>query len=61
MEEAEFEREFNGSPVRRAGFWGCSAMWRLPWAIAGCAASRPGWKHWAEAADEGCGARRGGR
>jgi hypothetical protein len=45
MDEAEFEREFNGSPVRRAGFWGCGAMWPLPWATAGWAGLRRGWNN----------------
>ena len=34
MDEAEFERQFNGSPVRRAGFLGLSAMLPSRWATA---------------------------
>jgi epoxyqueuosine reductase len=53
MDEAEFERQFNGSPVRRAGFLGL----RRNVAIA-MGNSRQGryastLRKWAEAADEG--------
>ena len=53
MDEAEFERQFNGSPVRRAGFLGLGAMWPSPWATAGRAGLRRWLEKWAEAADEG--------
>jgi epoxyqueuosine reductase len=35
LDEKSFEREFNGSPVRRAGFLGLRATWPSPWATAG--------------------------
>jgi epoxyqueuosine reductase len=41
LEESDFERLFNGSPVRRAGFLGCAGTSRSPWATAGCRASGP--------------------
>ena len=53
LDEKSFEREFNGSPVRRAGFLGL----RRNVAIAMGNSGRPGFatvlEEWATAADEG--------
>jgi epoxyqueuosine reductase len=58
MDEPAWERMFNGSPVRRAGFWGMRrnvavAMGNA--AAAGCGESSfvPRLREWAEVADEG--------
>ena len=53
MSEAEFERTFNGSPVRRAGFMGLRRNVAVAMANTG-ARQFARWLHpWAEAADEG--------
>ena len=46
MEEAESERQFNGSPVRRAGFLGLrrAIMSPLRWVTAGSAGLQIGWR-----------------
>ncbi len=53
MDEAEFEREFNGSPVRRAGFLGLKRNVAI--AIGNSRLSRltPWLEKWRESADEG--------
>jgi epoxyqueuosine reductase len=53
MDEAEFEREFNGSPVRRAGFLGLKRNVAI--AIGNSSLSRltPWLEKWSKAADEG--------
>ncbi len=52
LDEQSFERIFNGSPVRRAGFWGCVATPPSPWATA-ATELRTAPQEWAEAADTG--------
>jgi hypothetical protein len=52
MDEAEFEREFNGSPVRRAGFLGLKRNVAIAMGNSGLAVCAVAGK-WAEAADEG--------
>jgi len=53
MEEAEFERRFNGSPVRRAGFLGLRRNVAVAMGNSGQGRFAPWLKAWAEAADEG--------
>jgi epoxyqueuosine reductase len=53
MDEAEFERQFNGSPVRRAGFWGLRRNVAIAMGLSGLGRFAPLLKTWAEAADEG--------
>jgi epoxyqueuosine reductase len=53
MDEAEFERQFNGSPVRRAGFWGLKRNVAIAMGNSGVGRFEPFLKTWAEAADEG--------
>ena len=53
MDEAEFERRFNGSPVRRAGFLGLQRNVAVAMGNSGSDKYAP-WLHgWAQAADEG--------
>jgi epoxyqueuosine reductase len=53
MDEAAFEKEFNGSPVRRAGFSGFRRNVAIAMGNSGLARFAPRLKEWAEAADEG--------
>jgi epoxyqueuosine reductase len=53
MDEAEFERTFNGSPVRRAGFLGLRRNVAIAMGNSGLGRFAPLLKTWAEAADEG--------
>jgi epoxyqueuosine reductase len=53
MEEAEFERTFNGSPVRRAGFLGLRRNVAIAMGNSGRRSFAPWLEQWAEAADEG--------
>jgi epoxyqueuosine reductase QueG len=52
MDEAEFEREFNGSPVRRAGFWGLRRNVAIAMGNSGLPRFAPQLQAWAGAADE---------
>jgi epoxyqueuosine reductase len=53
MEEAEFEENFNGSPVRRAGFLGLRRNVAVAMGNSGLDQFAPRLQRWAEAADEG--------
>jgi epoxyqueuosine reductase len=53
MDEAEFERQFNGSPVRRAGFLGLRRNVAIAMGNSGRSRFVPWLERWAEAADEG--------
>lgn len=53
MNEAEFERTFNGSPVRRAGFSGLRRNVAVAMGNSGIGRFRPLLRMWADAADEG--------
>jgi epoxyqueuosine reductase len=53
MDEAEFERQFNGSPVRRTGFWGLKRNLAIAMGNSGMSRFAPWLQPWAEAADEG--------
>jgi epoxyqueuosine reductase len=53
MDEAEFERRFNGSPVRRAGFWGLRRNIAIAMANSGMSRFTSMLEKWAEATDEG--------
>jgi epoxyqueuosine reductase len=53
MDEAEFERQFNGSPVRRAGFLGLRRNVAIAMGNSGLGRFVPFLKKWSEAADEG--------
>jgi epoxyqueuosine reductase len=53
MEEAEFERQFNGSPVRRAGFLGLRRNLAIAMGNSGLRRFMPRLEEWAGAADEG--------
>jgi epoxyqueuosine reductase len=53
MDEGEFERTFNGSPVRRAGFPGLRRNVAVAMGNSGVAGFAPQLRRWAEAADEG--------
>jgi epoxyqueuosine reductase len=53
MDEAEFEKQFNGSPVRRAGFMGLRRNVAIAMGNSGLGRFVPFLKTWAEAADEG--------
>ena len=53
MDEAEFERRFNGSPVRRAGFLGLRRNVAVAMGNSGQGRFAPRLRTWAEAADEG--------
>ena len=48
LEEADFERLFNGSPVRRAGFWGMRRNIAIAMGNSGLARFLPRLKGWAE-------------
>ena len=53
MDEAEFERQFNGSPVRRAGFLGLKRNVAIAMGNSGLRRLAPWLEEWADAADEG--------
>ncbi len=53
MDEAEFERAFNGSPVRRAGFVGLRRNVCVAMGNSGLSRFAPLLREWAGAADEG--------
>ncbi|MGO9776132.1 MAG: tRNA epoxyqueuosine(34) reductase QueG [Terracidiphilus sp.] len=53
LDEAEFEREFNGSPVRRAGFWGLKRNVAIAMGNSMMGRFAPWLEEWADAADEG--------
>jgi len=53
MNEAEFERQFNGLPVRRAGFEGLRRNVAIAMGNSGQRQFAPRLEEWAEAADEG--------
>jgi epoxyqueuosine reductase len=53
MDEAEFERRFNGSPVRRAGYEGMRRNVAIAMGNSGQARFAPWLVRWAEAADVG--------
>ena len=53
MDEAEFERTFNGSPVRRAGFPGLRRNVAIAMGNSGQMSFAPWLRRWAEAADDG--------
>jgi epoxyqueuosine reductase len=53
MDEAEFERQFKGSPVRRAGFLGLRRNVAIAMGNSGMGRFAPLLNTWAEAADEG--------
>jgi epoxyqueuosine reductase len=53
MDEAEFERWFNGSPVRRAGFQGLRRNVAIAMGNSGADRFAPWLELWKEAADEG--------
>jgi len=53
MEEAEFEAAFNGSPVRRAGFWGLRRNVAVAMGNSGLTRFVPRLQQWAFAADDG--------
>jgi epoxyqueuosine reductase len=53
MDDTEFEALFNGSPVRRAGFWGLRRNVAIAMGNSGLDRFTPWLEAWAEAADEG--------
>ena len=53
MDETEFERQFNGSPVRRAGFLGLRRNVAIAMGNSGEGRFAPLLSEWAKAADEG--------
>jgi epoxyqueuosine reductase len=53
MDEAEFERKFNGSPVRRAGFSGLKRNVAIAMGNSGLSRFVPSLQQWGESADEG--------
>ena len=53
MDEPEFERHFNGSPIRRAGFLGFRRNVAVAMGNSGLARFADKLKEWANAADEG--------
>jgi epoxyqueuosine reductase len=53
MDEADFERQFNGSPVRRAGFQGLRRNVAIAMGNSGIDRFAPWLEKWSEAADEG--------
>jgi len=53
MDETEFESEFNGSPVRRAGFLGLKRNVAIAIGNSGLRRLTPWLEKWSEAADEG--------
>ena len=53
LDEKSFEQMFNGSPVRRASFWGLKRNVAIAMGNSGLAAFLPQLEAWARAADEG--------
>ena len=53
LEETEFERRFNGSPVRRAGFLGLRRNAAIAMGNSGLSRFSPWLQQWAGSADEG--------
>jgi len=53
LDESEFEINFNGSPVRRAGFWGLKRNVAIAMGNNGMGRFVPFLKAWSETADEG--------
>ena len=53
LDEQAFEREFNGSPVRRAGFMGLKRNVAIAMGNSGLAQFAPQLEAWATAADDG--------
>jgi epoxyqueuosine reductase len=53
FDEKSFEREFNGSPVRRAGFWGLKRNVAIAMGNSGLVSFIPQLEAWASATDEG--------
>jgi epoxyqueuosine reductase len=53
LDEAEFEANFNGSPVRRAGFWGLRRNVAVAMGNSGLPRFAPRLEAWSKAADEG--------
>ena len=53
LDEAAFERLFNGSPVRRAGFQGLKRNVAIAMGNSGLGSFAPWMERWAESADEG--------
>jgi epoxyqueuosine reductase len=53
MDEVEFEKNFNGSPVRRAGFLGLGRNVAIAMGNSGLSQFAPLLKAWSEAADDG--------
>jgi epoxyqueuosine reductase len=53
MDEAEWERTFNGSPVRRAGYFGLLRNVAIAAGNTGAVELVPQLRHWADAADTG--------
>jgi epoxyqueuosine reductase len=53
MDEADFERQFNGSPVRRAGFWGLKRNVAIAMGNSGLSRFAPWLARWADAPNEG--------
>jgi epoxyqueuosine reductase len=55
LDEQSFERQFNGSPVRRAGFVGLRRNVAIAMGNSGQSRFAPFLEGWAKAADEGLG------
>jgi epoxyqueuosine reductase len=53
LDEKSFEREFNGSPVRRAGFWGLKRNVAIAMGNSGLTQFATKLEEWAAASDEG--------
>ncbi|MDR3754027.1 MAG: tRNA epoxyqueuosine(34) reductase QueG [Terracidiphilus sp.] len=53
LDEKSFEREFNGSPVRRAGFWGLRRNVAIAMGNSGLSQFTTRLEEWAAASDEG--------
>jgi epoxyqueuosine reductase len=53
LDESEFEEKFNGSPVRRAGFWGLKRNVAIAMGNSRMGRFAPWLEDWADAADEG--------
>jgi len=53
LDEASFAREFNGSPVRRTGFWGLRRNVAVAMGNSGVASFIPQLEAWTSAVDEG--------
>ena len=53
LDEKSFEREFNGSPVRRAGFWGLKRNVAIAMGNSGLAQFAAKLEEWAAAGDDG--------